>query len=82
MAGNQESKRTILPPAEAEGAGNFGAEAGSDPTPSGGDQDIVVRSEMGTLTQPANPSLAGDIGNITGGEPPEEIAARRADSSQ
>ena len=79
----QETKRTVLPPAEAEGAANFAAEPGMDPTAGPNpDQDMSVanRSETGTLTQPQNTTPAGEEGNRTGGEPPEDIIARRAES--
>lgn len=77
MTERELTKRTVLPPAEAEGAGNFGSEPGLDPTPSGGDLDVAVRSETGMLTEPSNPSPAGDIGNLTGGDPPEDVQARQ-----
>jgi hypothetical protein len=80
LADEGETRRTVLPPAEAEGAGNFAAEPGLDPTAGPGDTAVAIEMEMGTLSQKEDPSAAGEEGNRTGGEPAEEVVERRADS--
>ena len=83
-----DTRRTILPPAEAEGAGNFAAEPGLDPTAGptdqigGPDQSIATRQEIGETTPSTPASAEGDEGNRTGGQPVEEIVERRADSAE
>ncbi len=82
MSDGQQDNRTVLPPAEAEGAGNFAAEPDIDPTTGPGDPDVGTKMETGTLNQPENPSPAGDEGNRTGGDPGERIVERRADGQE
>ena len=72
MPDNQEENRTVLPPAEAEGSGNMGAQPGRRGGGRPTQKDVEVRTESGKLLKPSNPSRAGAQGNRTGGEPPEE----------
>ncbi len=85
MSEEDRERRTRLPDAEAEGAGNFGAEPESDPTADsegGPPEDVAIRSEDNTLTQPEETTPEAEIGNITGGETPEEVVEERADSDR
>lgn len=82
MTDEREQRRTVLPPAEAEGAASFAAPPGTDETPNAPD-NVATRMEMG---EPGTPdpttSAAGDEGNSTGGAPAEDVAARRAGSER
>lgn len=80
MSDQAESRRTELPPAEAEGAGNFAAEPATDPTAGPGNTAVATQMETGVLSQSDNPSPRGDEGNRTGGDPGEAVAERQASS--
>lgn len=84
MAEERAVRRTVLPPGEAEGAGNFAAEPGMDPTAGAPDFDrsAATAMETGVAGQTENPSPAGEEGNRTGGEPVEQILERRAESEE
>lgn len=77
---NDNNRRTRLPEEPAEGAGNFGAEPAEDPTNDnrGFAENVEVRSEEGTLGQPERETAESDVGELTGGETPEEIAERES----
>ena len=83
MSNDRPTRRTVLPPGDAEGAGNFAAEPGMDPTagpPDDGPGPAMLQElGMPTVSNPLSP--AGEEGNATGGDPTEVIRARRADSA-
>ncbi len=78
MSEQAETRRTQLPPAEAEGAGNFAAEPATDPTAGPGNTAVATQMETGVLNQNDNPSPRGEEGNRTGGDPAEVVAGRQA----
>jgi len=81
----EDRKVTRLPDAEAEGAGNFGAEPDNDPTAGNTPNAISALSETAQLPEaenPQEPTPLAEEGNRTGGEPPEDIVARHADSER
>lgn len=73
MPAGQDEERTVLPPAEAEGADDMGAQPGRRGGGRPTQKDVEVRTERGDLLKPTNPSRAGDSGNRTGGEPVEDV---------
>ena len=73
MPTEPEEEHTVLPPAEAEGADNMGAQPGRRGGGRPTQKDVEVRTEAGRLLKPSNPSRAGDSGNRTGGEPVEDV---------
>lgn len=79
---SDNERRTRLPDAEAEGAGNFGAEpdldANRDPIPEDADERLYLGDA--SAPNPIDVPLE-DEGNVTGGEPMEEIRERQADST-
>lgn len=75
-------KRTELPDAEAEGAGNFAAEPATDPTAGPPPDNVATRMDEQMPTPGSVSTPAGEAGNRTGGDPPEEVAARRAGSEE
>ncbi len=80
MSDPAETRRTQLPPAEAEGAGNFAAEPATDPTAGPGNTAVATQMETGVLNQNDNPSPRGEEGNRTGGDPAEVVAERQGSS--
>ena len=75
---DEGTRRTVLPSADAEGAGNFAAEPATDPTAGPTPENLHTAMEQGDPTYATTPSPAGEEGNRTGGEPAEEVAERRA----
>ena len=69
---DQETKCTVLPPVEAEGAANMGANPGTKAGGTPTQKDVETRTEGGRLLKPSNPSRAGAQGNRTGGMPAED----------
>ncbi len=80
MSNNEETSRTMLPPDEAEGAGNFAAEPGLDPTAGAAPENTATQMEMGNPVPGQQNSAAGDEGNRSGGEPVGETIERRSNS--
>lgn len=79
---SDDNRRTRLPDAEADGAGNFGAEpdidANRDPIPEDAGERVYLG--MPSAPNPIDVPLE-DEGNRTGGEPVEDIQERQADST-
>jgi hypothetical protein len=82
MSEDHSTRRTVLPPAEAEGAASFAAEPGPDPTAGPPEENMGTLMEMGEPTAHESPSALGEEGNLTGGDPTEDIRARRADNER
>jgi hypothetical protein len=82
MSDNMDQRRTVLPPAEAEGAENFAAESGMDPTAGPGNDAVATEMETGTLDQHPSSSSLAEEGNRTGGEDAQSVIERRADSEE
>jgi len=80
MSNTEDTNRTAIPADEAEGAGNFAAEPGPDPTAGAAPKNTATQLEMGNPMPAQENTAAGEEGNRSGGEPVEETIERRANS--
>ncbi|MDQ3327899.1 MAG: hypothetical protein M3506_05190 [Chloroflexota bacterium] len=80
MSNTEDTNRTTIPADEAEGAGNFAAEPGPDPTAGATPENSATQMEIGNPVPDQENTAAGEEGNRSGGEPVEETIERRANS--